>query len=170
MSDAMIIPCHKNNTDPKGQETAKPEGSAASLLHSLPGLWRLQRYDEKKLVMEGQMQLVPKGHNRLHYREHGHHYLPDGQNVTFVRDYLYQLDKDRLTIFFEQNPSRLFLDMVLQQGPEPEQWTCSGEHPCGEDIYRSSYHFHSSAYFQIIHSVSGPRKDYCLDTQYHKIQ
>jgi hypothetical protein len=149
---AQKVPDHAPEFKPwKGQD----------LLQILPGKWTLQRYDEKSLVMSGQAEFIKKSSDFLLYREHGHHYLNDQKTVTFVREYLYHVKDNRLVIFFDQSRTRLFLDMPLKANEGHDGLVCYGEHPCGDDLYRSSFYFHNQAYFQITHRVKGRARTMC---------
>jgi len=68
---------------------------------------------------------------------------------------------DRGKVLFSDG--RYFHDLDLTAGT----WRVT--HPCGEDLYTGVYHAVSSDRLRVRWWVSGPRKDYTLDTVYHRI-
>ena len=43
------------------------------------------------------------------------------------------------------------------------------DHLCGDDRYQGDYMYHNPNHFTLIWVVKGPKKDYTMTTQYHRI-
>lgn len=48
-------------------------------------------------------------------------------------------------------------------------WRAEFEHGCGDDIYRGAASVASRNSWRLVWNVTGPRKDYTLDTEYRRI-
>jgi hypothetical protein len=148
-------------------------GSPVQLLYRLAGQWSLSRtidgQDPVKSPLRGSMRgsavWTPINSGAMAYREEGLLRLNDGAEMQAERDYIYGLHEDGFDVFFKEFPPRLFQHVAL--GPDADGGLFgNAEHPCGEDIYRSSYRFGRDGNFTICHVVSGPRKNYAMRTDY----
>lgn len=43
------------------------------------------------------------------------------------------------------------------------------DHLCGDDSYQGDYMYHNANHFTLIWTVNGPKKDYTMTTDYHRI-
>ena len=60
---------------------------------------------------------------------------------------------------------RLFHRITLGKGPDGA-FTGEAEHPCGRDLYVTTYRFEPAGGFMVRHRVTGPHKDYVMETVY----
>ena len=142
------------------------------LYDALAGRWRFQRHASTGERMQGRAEFVPLAPDSLRYHEEGRAILPNGQELTFFRNYLYRINAAVLTILFDGPSQGLFQQVELTDANGI--WTGQGHHPCGRDIYRSDYRIAPGAEtgiepaLEIRHRVTGPNKDYLLETLYRR--
>ncbi len=145
---------------------------AAGLYDTLAGGWRFQRHASTGERMQGEALFQPLAPDSLRYREEGRAILPDGRELSFFRNYLYRIEGAVMTILFDGPTQGLFQRVTLSWADGA--WVGQGHHPCGQDIYRSDYRIApgsqpgSQPGLTIRHRVTGPKKDYLLDTAYRR--
>lgn len=111
----------------------------------------------------------------LLYEEYGVFATLNGHKFDISRRYIYTYNsaKDSLDIYFAKSTSsnsyeRDYLFVSLQFRPTSLGWVGSSCHPCGQDIYNSSFTFAFRGVFcrsiQMKHDVLGPTKDYVSTT------
>ena len=137
---------------------------AADILRQLEGDWTLHRRADGRALMDGEASFSATDDGGLIYREHGEASMPDGQSFHAERSYLYRSRKDGFSVFFPENPPRLFHDIGLTR--DGDRLFGDARHPCGDDLYLSRYEFFGDGTFTTRHDVSGPRKKYVLETSY----
>ena len=142
-------------------------GTPADVFTRLAGNWTLHRRADGRDLMTGQASLTPNNDGSLAYRETGMARYADGQSFAAERTYLYRAGPSGFSVFFSENPPRLFHDVILNDA----NGTLTGEasHLCRDDLYRSRYSFLPDGTFSTRHDVRGPRKNYVLDTSYSRI-
>ncbi|RCW86742.1 DUF6314 family protein [Paracoccus lutimaris] len=137
-----------------------------TVMAALTGRWRFQRHASTGERMQGTAEFRADSPDCLRYHEEGRAILPDGRELSFFRNYLYRIDGQGMTILFDGPSQGLFqrVDLVWANGA----WTGQGHHPCGQDIYRSDYRILPGRppALMIRHRVTGPKKDYLLETDY----
>lgn len=131
----------------------------------LAGDWHFRRHASTGERMQGRASFLPQAADHLRYHEEGRAILPDGRELSFFRNYLYQFEGAAMTILFDGPSQGLFQRVELSLGDWA--WTGQGHHPCGQDIYRTDYRIGAGA-LEISHRVTGPKKDYLLETVYHR--
>lgn len=151
---------------------------AAELYDLLAGGWDFLRHASTGERMRGTAAFQPTSPQELRYREEGRATLTDGRELSFFRNYLYRIDPDQaggavMTILFDGPAQGLFQRVPLVWaggGWTAGRWTGQGHHPCGQDIYRSDYRIApgSQPMLDISHRVTGPKKDYLLETTYRR--
>jgi Family of unknown function (DUF6314) len=139
------------------------------VLNDLQGQWRLDRSIEGHATMQGQAIFMPADQGWLHYREDGRLVLANGSQFDAAREYIFAPRAQGFSVFFQENPPRLFHDVTLVAGQGGE-WLGEADHPCGEDHYRSLYRFLPDGRFVIRHVVTGPRKGYTMVTGYSRAE
>ncbi|KYR01254.1 hypothetical protein DLAC_02374 [Tieghemostelium lacteum] len=112
--------------------------------------------------------------NTLQYQEEGvMKQLSNSQTFNITQRYIYQYDepKDQITVYFDENPKRLFhhLTTTTSVGEISNCQAVRGYHLCELDHYNATYQFLSDREFQIIYSVQGPKKDYEIKTLFTKL-
>jgi len=142
--------------------------SLSNLHSALEGTWTFDRNASSGESMAGSARFVARGETRLHYREQGILTLVDGTELKFERSYIYEFSDAAMSIYFDTPSPRLFQSVVLT--PHGKVWAGSGSHLCGADRYASRFEFAPAWQdrFRIVHKVTGPRKDYVLETRYHR--
>lgn len=134
----------------------------------LIGRWTLSRTVTGAHVMQGVAAWVPGEDGVLHYREEGLSLLGGaGRPLKFSRRYLYAAEAQRLRIFFDEAPPRLFQAVALRA--DAGGWRGTGLHLCASDSYRSTYRFERDGRLHVRHEVSGPRKAYAIATDYARL-
>lgn len=146
---------------------------ATGLYDLLAGNWDFQRHASTGERMQGAAAFLPTAPQELRYREEGRAILPGGRELSFFRNYLYRIDPHQIggavmTILFDGPTQGLFQRVPLDW--VGDSWTGQGHHPCGQDIYRSDYRItpEPNPVLEISHRVSGPKKDYLLETTYRR--
>jgi hypothetical protein len=130
----------------------------------LTGEWRLNRSIDDGSSMTGAATIAPRGAGQFDYREQGQFRLPDGRSLDAERRYIFDETESGFTVLFTEKPPRLFHRIALARiGPH---LVGHGTHLCGDDHYASRYEFRADGSFVIAHRVSGPRKDYAMETRY----
>ncbi|WP_373353266.1 DUF6314 family protein [Pseudoroseicyclus sp. CXY001] len=127
------------------------------------GRWALERAIDDRRAGEagrftGEAVLTGEG-EALRYREEGLLTLGGRAPLKAARVYLWELSGGRLRMFFEDG--RAFHEVT---GEAP-----AALHPCGEDLYRVRYNFAQWPEWRAVWEVSGPRKDYRMDTRYRRL-
>lgn len=141
----------------------------ACLLHdALAGRWSFRRHASSGEHMQGVAGFQPQARGLLRYHEEGRVFLPNGRELSFFRKYLYRIDGTVMTILFDGPSQGLFQRVVLAR--RDGVWTGRGHHPCGRDIYLTDYRIAAGALpsLGIRHRVTGPNKDYLLETLYRR--
>jgi hypothetical protein len=137
-------------------------------LTALIGAWALDRHVEGAATMSGTAVFEAGESGWLAYREAGCLRLANGQSFHAERRYFFRPRSGGFAVFFAETPPRLFHEVVLSE----ERGLISGDavHRCGQDLYQSRYAFRADGTFSIHHSASGPRKSYCVDTLYRRLE
>lgn len=141
--------------------------SPGAMLAALAGPWRLQRRISGLATMEGTAVFAPQQDGSLLYTEQGRVTLADGRTHQAHQRYLYQPLPQGFSVWFPEQPPRLFHTMDLQ--PQADGSLCgSALHGCGDDTYRSHYRFAPDGSWVLTHVVQGPRKDYSSSTHFQR--
>lgn len=133
------------------------------LFHTLEGTWTIHRFipGHGEIIGSAHFQKLATKSNLLHYREEGTFHLLNGKSHRVFRDYLYQLNKGQISVFFAEKPPRLFHTLKFIN---PSQ--ARGTHICKCDHYDTVYQFDLPKIFSITHRIMGPKKDECIVTIY----
>ncbi len=131
------------------------------------GEWRLKRSSSDGAEMVGTANIIPEP-NRYSYLESGFLLLPTGQRLPFSRQYSFVNAGATLQVFFDAMLTERFLDMAIIA--VDSELIGNGSHFCGSDTYVSEFRFLSKDVFQTKHVISGPRKDYTLETRYERCE
>ena len=107
---------------------------------------------------DGQAVLSPGGIDRLDYVETGHLRLSDGPAMTATRRYSWAFQAGLMRVSFDDGrPFHSFHPGVSGAGTD---------HLCGADTYRVTYGFADWPVWTAVWQVSGPRKEYSLESRY----
>ena len=137
----------------------------ARLFAALPGEWTITRVLPGIGRMTGSARFRTAGPDLLHYREDGRLTLREGQSLEVYREYHYRLEEGRIRICFaEPGPPRTFHVLELDR----PDGAASDVHLCGEDTYTGRYEFPDHDRFTIRMRVTGPQKDYSIETAYER--
>lgn len=137
--------------------------SPTSCIQGLTGTWRFTRTIDNGARMEGIALFTPREEGWLHYREDGTMRLPGGQSFEAYRSYLYAPMAGGFAVYFDEDPPRLFHEILLGDG-----LTGHAPHQCAADLYESAYRFSKDGSFTVVHAVSGPKKGYRMETIYRR--
>jgi hypothetical protein len=128
--------------------------------------------------------LVSLSNHDLLYEETGHFTTEQGMTFEVSRQYIYTYnpDKDTLDVYFAKlSPDKssyardyIFVSLHMKQSETGDSgWMGECCHPCGQDIYESSFLFTFQGIFlkEILmkYTVTGPFKDYLSVTTLHRI-
>ncbi|ETW14492.1 hypothetical protein ATO8_01245 [Roseivivax marinus] len=132
-----------------------PEG-----LSDFEGGWRLSRKIHDRHVgqfghAEGRLEFSPDG-DGLRYDESVTMHLPGQPPLSGTRAYLWRAMDGVIDVRFDTGAP--FHQIMLGE-PEPE-----ATHHCAPDLYRVSYDFADWPVWTVTWEVSGPRKDYRMET------
>lgn len=139
----------------------------SALFPRLEGRWRIVRRIDPQGSLAGMAEFVRQADGWLRYREAGELVLPQGR-FQAERRYLFEPMTDGFAVFFDAEPLRLFHRIRLT---EDHDGSLRGEatHPCGRDTYVTAYVFPPAGGFSVRHRVSGPNKDYTVQTVYKRV-
>ncbi|OPY99680.1 hypothetical protein A5906_28860 [Bradyrhizobium sacchari] len=140
-------------------------GEASKVTQKLIGSWSFNRVIKGLATMQGIATFTPLMGDRLAYREQGHLKLANGTIVQAEREYVFSSSDGGFSVFFKENPPRLFHEISLSASSGGEL-SGHASHLCGRDEYRSAYRFLPDGTFVVRHVVSGPAKDYTMNTTY----
>ncbi|EJN08572.1 hypothetical protein PMI42_07181 [Bradyrhizobium sp. YR681] len=140
-------------------------GDASDVTKKLIGSWSLSRVIENQATMQGLATFTPLDGERLAYREQGDLKLANGTTVQAEREYIFSSSAGGFKVFFREDPPRLFHEISLSASLGGELRGCA-RHLCKRDEYQSAYMFLPDGTFAIRHVVSGPGKDYTMNTTY----
>jgi hypothetical protein len=140
--------------------------SARDVFSALAGTWELSRTvgDWK---FHGSAVFRAQGPNELRYEENGILAKPDNADIQASRRYIYRYEADRIVVYFDELPARIFEILDLKRAPNGT-WEAEGEHACPPDHYASRYSFGPET-IAITHIVRGPRKDYEMVSNYQLV-
>ena len=140
--------------------------SARDVFSALSGTWELSRsIDEWKF--RGSAVFCAHGRDELRYEENGILSKPGTSDIAAFRRYVYRYEADRIVIYFDEQPARIFEVLDLKPAPGGN-WEAQAEHDCAADHYASRYAFGTDTML-ITHVVHGPRKDYEMVTSYRRV-
>jgi hypothetical protein len=137
---------------------------AAGVLEPFRGEWRLERRIEDRRAGEtgvflGRAVLTPAA-DGLVYAEAGELRLPGRAPLRAERRYLWAEAGGRIVVRFADG--RAFHDFAPGQ-------EAAAEHLCGADLYRVRYGFAAWPEWTALWEVTGPRKDYALESRYRPV-
>lgn len=106
------------------------------------------------LLNENSVGLLEAGVMKLH----------SGHQVEANRSWVWQMKTPEvLEIFYDENPLRSYHYLKLRF--ENDVWIGEAIHHCSPDVYEGFYQFSDDS-FLIRQKVSGPKKDYTMETVY----
>jgi hypothetical protein len=140
-------------------------GDASDITKKLIGSWSLNRIIEGQATMLGTAIFAPLDSRWLAYREQGYLTLANGTTMQAEREHLFSSSDDGFKVFFREDPPRLFHEISLSASSGGEL-SGRARHLCKHDDYQSAYMFRPDGTFVVRHVVSGPRKDYTMNTTY----
>ena len=141
-------------------------GAPAGVFARLAGDWRLDRRVDGRPLMDGQASYRAGHGGCLTYHEKGRAHLAGGASFAAERAYLYRQRPTGFAVFFMEDPPRLFHAVALT--PRCDALVGDARHLCAADLYLSHYEFCADGTFSTRHDVSGPRKNYALETTYRR--
>jgi Family of unknown function (DUF6314) len=140
--------------------------SAREVFSALAGAWELSR-SIGEWKFRGSAVFCAQGPNELRYEENGILSRPGAPDLAAFRSYVYRYEADRIAIYFDERPARIFEILDLSRAPNGN-WEAQAEHLCPPDHYASRYSFAPEAML-ITHVVHGPRKDYEMVSHYRLV-
>ena len=143
-------------------------GDIHQITQKLIGSWSLDRVIESQATMQGIATFTPLDREWLAYREQGDLKLANGATMQAEREYVFRGSDGGFKVFFREDPPRLFHEISLSAS---SRGGLSGHahHLCRHDEYQSAYMFLPDGTFVVRHVVSGPAKDYTMNTTYRRL-
>lgn len=137
------------------------------ILKELIGSWSYEREFDNGSSSSGFASFERNKSNELEYSETGTLKLITGATLKGKRKYYFSANRNKLEIYFFENPKTLFQSFELNLKGN----ALSGKaiHQCGSDHYESEYIFEANGRFRITHKVRGPKKIYVSKTTYSRI-
>jgi hypothetical protein len=135
-----------------------------TVFERLEGSWNISRMIEPEGSLTGTATFERRPDGWLAYREQGELHISGG-SFEAERRYLFEPLETGFAVYFDERPPRLFhrIDLTpLADG----SLTGEAPHPCGRDTYLSTYVFPAEGGFSIRHRVTGPNKEYTVQTLY----
>ena len=147
------------------EEEASVWGAPSGAFGRLPGRWSVDRSIDGRALMQGTATLTATGDGALAYHEWGQITLVTGL-FDAERRYGFRSLPAGFSVWFAEHPARLFHEIELVA--RGNALIGDAVHLCGEDRYCSQYVFRGDGTFTTIHAVTGPRKNYVLQTTYRR--
>ena len=139
--------------------------SEHSILKELIGSWSYEREFDNGSYGSGFACFKIANSNKLEYSETGTLNLSTAV-LKSKRKYYFIANKNKLEIYFFENPKKLFQSFELRS--KRNDLVGKAIHQCGSDHYTSEYIFKTDGRFKITHKVRGPQKKYSSKTIYSK--
>jgi hypothetical protein len=136
---------------------------AREVFSALGGTWELSR-TVGEWNFRGSAVFRAQGPDELHYEENGILSKRGTPDIAASRRYIYRYDANRIVIYFDEQPVRIFEVLAPKRAPNGS-WEAEAEHFCSPDHYASRYAFAPDT-IVITHVVRGPRKDYEMVSNY----
>lgn len=133
------------------------------LFSNLEGSWKFHRIILNEGEVNGIAHFKKMDPFSLHYREEGELVLKN-QTYNVYRDYLYKFQDQTFSIFFYENPPRLFHTLEFTSAN-----AAKGSHLCGKDTYDVFYEFENPNSFKITYSIQGPKKNQLITTAFFRM-
>lgn len=136
------------------------------IFDQLIGTWQMVRTFGTVGTGVGYAVFTPSEPNRLTYRE-DLTLSCDGQENTYpvYQDYGYHYDPHQNLMTKQFSNGRDFYPLIF----DSDFTHATGTHRCLEDLYQAKYTFMDQQNFELIYRVTGPKKNYCLITQFTKL-
>ena len=133
------------------------------LYDTLRGNWNINRViEDRRSAQSGQFTGIATfsgSGSTLLYAEDGTLSLADNE-MRATRRYKWMIEGDAVTVTYtDDSPFHAF----RINGP-----TATADHQCGDDFYYAKYSFYFPQEWQVVWTVSGPRKDYTSTTLYSR--
>jgi hypothetical protein len=138
--------------------------TASHLFDRLIGHWTFKREISGQGSMSGTASFTLTTPDRAAYQESGKLKLQTGQALHAEQQYLYDRTTTGFTISFVTG--KLFLDLGFE--PNDQGWHATAHHDCEPDTYNSEFRLEKDETFHISHVVTGPRKNYTIQTTYRR--
>lgn len=141
----------------------------SDLTPDLAGLWAIRRTVRGQARFAGRAEVRDIGGGAFAWREAGELRLADGAVLKAERRYLYQLGPETgvIEIRFDDGPHPGgLLHRFVFDGPAR---TARHRHPCPPDVYDAKLTLIDAGRFCLTYRVSGPRKDYVMNSSYRRI-
>ena len=143
-------------------------GDIPQITQKLIGSWSFNRVIEGQATMQGVATFTPLDREWLAYREQGDLKLANGATVRAEREYVFSGSDGGFKVFFREDPPRLFHEISLSASAGGGL-SGRAQHLCRHDAYQSAYTFLPDGTFVVRHVVSGPAKDYTMNTTYMRL-
>lgn len=140
------------------------------LLESLEGPWCLSRRIEPDgATMRGTAQFTRVSPDVLSYEETGWLTLGNGNVLQSTRRYRFRAQQDGMVIDFDDGPDagKIFVTLTFATTATTDM-VAADRHHCGDDVYAVQYKLRLPHAYDTVVSVTGPKKDYRITTQYVK--
>jgi Family of unknown function (DUF6314) len=137
--------------------------SARDVFSALAGTWEISRIIGE-WNFRGRAVFRAQGADELRYEENGILAKQGNADIQASRRYIYRYEADRIVIYFDEQPARIFEILDLKRAANGT-WEAEAEHACDPDHYASRYAFGAET-IVIVHVVRGPRKDYEMVSNY----
>jgi hypothetical protein len=138
----------------------------SDLLDHIAGTWHLERTISTGSRFQGLAHIRPTDmRNTYSYHEEGS-FVHEQTAHEVYRDYIYKVKDEKLEIIFA-DPHRAgehYVTLDFRQGP-----TADDTYLCGDDIYAHIFEIISAHEFHTETVVSGPEKDYRLQSYYRRL-
>jgi hypothetical protein len=146
-------------------ELGSMTGFARSIFQALPGAWSLRRGIEDACFgvgsFSGTAVFDTRADGALHYQERGELTLGAWRGAAW-RHWIYTLEGEALVIRYASTLAELH---SFAFAAEPNGGASARHvHFCGADRYEAHFRWRRDGSFQLAHRVTGPAKDYCLDS------
>jgi dimethylaniline monooxygenase (N-oxide forming) len=145
-------------------------GRIAALFRSLEGNWKLVRKVVNEATAEGfaRFKKLETQPNTLAYRENGTITFKNGTSTPFYRKYIYQLENEKISVFFHEQSPRLMHTLQFREPCKDYPFRAEAIHFCNRDTYNATYEFQRPDQFELNYSIEGPYKNQLIQTVFQK--
>lgn len=144
--------------------------SLLSIFTMLQGSWKIHRAIPGHGIVNGIANFTGGTVNQLFYKEGGTFIQEQGKQFNIQQEYLYTYYKKQISVYFCEGSQKNQLFYHLNKLTRcNDKLHLSASYLCNLDLYQLAYDFAHQNEFNLRYVVTGPKKNYTINTLYHRI-
>jgi hypothetical protein len=141
--------------------------SPDGIFGTLHGSWSFVRSVSGQAEMTGRASVSALDLHTALYEERAEIHLVDGNRLHGERRYVYRASPTGFEVLFHDSGDLFHALHFVEQSDG--SFSASARHQCAADLYLSTYRVGEDGFFNVRHIVSGPRKEYTIQTDYSRV-